>query len=503
MIVKILSSASRDFHGVKYNDKKVHNEKGELMLMKNFPSFINESSSQEEVRNYFKAISESERTRKPQFHAVISTKYQEHSKEQLTEIADNFMQEMGYGQQPYLVVFHKDTENNHVHIVSTRVDKNTGKKINDSFERLKSQQALAKAMEKVLGTNHQATIEKLLQYRFSNLQQLEMLLTRNGFKLVQSDDTPNQVDILYNGVVQKTLFSDKLHYQEKQKGDKCIKQIKAFIDKYKEMYSNKVFKVIDDRVQQGLYERNILPQEPIPPQIEYVSELQEKLRQIFGIDIVFHFKDDKQPFGYTLIDNKNQQVYKGSEIVKMKDIFDFTEDSIDKKEFERLKDYNLRSDKEKQILIQYLLKEGVGVKDFMLFENKRFKSKESNPDFQQLKEDVRQHIHNAQDDDFVILEQDDNGAYYAIHERYHQIHKLSFLLDKEEYQAFIVGTSIHNTSEMRSQTDLKHSSSGKISEVLNDVADIFKALGKSTYAPRDTTEDELDKQLKKRRKKRK
>jgi len=358
-------------------------------------------------------------------------------------------------------------------------------------------------MEKVLGTNHQATIEKLLQYRFSNLQQLEMLLTRNGFKVVQSENNPNQVDILHNGVVQKTLFSDKLHYQEKQKGDKRIKQIKAFIDKYKDLYSNKVFKVIDDRVQQGLYERNILPQEPIPPKIEYVSELQEKLRQIFGIDIVFHFKDDKQPFGYTLIDNKNQQVYKGSEIVKMKDIFDFTEDSVDKKEFERLKDYNLRSDKEKQILIQYLLKEGVELKDFMLFENKRFKSKESNPDFQQLKEDVRQHIENAKDDDFVILEQDDNGAYYAIHQRYHQIHKLSFLLGKEEYQSFIIGTSIHNASEMRSQTDLKHSPSGKISEVLNDVADIFKALGKSTYAPRDTTEDELDKQLKKRRKKRK
>ena len=499
MIVKILSSASRDFHGVKYNDKKVHNEKGELMLMKNFPSFINESSSQEEVRDYLKAISESERTRKPQFHAVISTKYQEHSKEQLTEIADNFMQEMGYGQQPYLVVFHKDTENNHVHIVSTRVDKNTGKKINDSFERLKSQQALAKAMRKVLGTNHQATIEKLLQYRFSNLQQLEMLLTRNGFKVVKSENNPNQLDILYNGVVQKTLFSDKLHYQEKQKGDKRIKQIEAFMDKYKELYSNKVFRVIDDRVQQGLYERNILPQDPISPQIEYASELQEKLRQIFGIDIVFHFRDDKQPFGYTVIDNKNQQIYKGSEIAKMKDIFDFTEDSINKKEFERLKDYNLRSGKEKQILIQYLLKEGVGVKDFMLFENKRFKGKESNPDFQQLKEDVRQHIHNTQDDDFVILEQDDNGAYYAIHERYHQIHKLSFLLDKEEYQAFIVETSIHNTSEMRSQTDLKHSPSGKISEVLNDVTDIFKALGKSTYTPRDTTEDELKKRRKKRK----
>ena len=52
---------------------------------------------------------------------------------------------------------------------------------------------------------------------------------------------------------------------------------------------------------------------------------------------------------------------------------------------------------------------------------------------------------------------------------------------------------------MRSSTDLKHSSSSKISEVLNDVVDIFKALGKSTYAPRDTTEDELKKRRKKRK----
>ena len=57
MIIKILSSASSSFHGVQYNNKKVEKGTGELMLMKNFPSFINEDSSQEEVRNYFKTIS--------------------------------------------------------------------------------------------------------------------------------------------------------------------------------------------------------------------------------------------------------------------------------------------------------------------------------------------------------------------------------------------------------------------------------------------------------------
>ena len=71
MIVKILGSASSNFHGVQYNDKKVEKETGELMLMKNFPSFINENSSQEEVKNYLKYISKNEKVKKPQFHAVI------------------------------------------------------------------------------------------------------------------------------------------------------------------------------------------------------------------------------------------------------------------------------------------------------------------------------------------------------------------------------------------------------------------------------------------------
>lgn len=127
MIVKILS-ASKSFSGVEYNDKKIEKGKGELMAMKNFPSFINEESSPRTVKDYLKTISKSNKVKKPQFHAVISTKFQEHSKEELTIIAEEFMQEMKYGQQPYILIFHNDTENNHIHIVSTRVDKKNEKR---------------------------------------------------------------------------------------------------------------------------------------------------------------------------------------------------------------------------------------------------------------------------------------------------------------------------------------------------------------------------------------
>ena len=169
MIVKILGSASSSFHGVQYNDKKVEKGTGELMLMKNFPSFINESSSQEEVRDYFKSVSKNEKVKKPQFHAVISTKFQEHSKEELAKIAEDFMQEMGYGKQPFIIVFHNDTDNNHVHLVSTRVDKYTGKKINDSYERLKAQKALSNTLEKLYEINPKDQLEKLLNYKIKSV----------------------------------------------------------------------------------------------------------------------------------------------------------------------------------------------------------------------------------------------------------------------------------------------------------------------------------------------
>lgn len=52
---------------------------------------------------------------------------------------DQLMQYMGYGDQTYFVYKHKDLERMHFHIVSTRIDKYTGKKIKDNYERQKAQ----------------------------------------------------------------------------------------------------------------------------------------------------------------------------------------------------------------------------------------------------------------------------------------------------------------------------------------------------------------------------
>ncbi|SHK74299.1 relaxase/mobilization nuclease domain-containing protein, partial [Epilithonimonas mollis] len=347
--------------------------KGELTLMKNFPSFITENSNKQQVRDYLKAISKSNKVQKPQFHAVISTKFQEHSKEDLTRISADFMTQMGYGQQPYIAVFHKDTENNHIHLVSTRVDKQTGKKIDDSYEKLKAQKALTQVMENRYGINEEEKLNQLLKYKIGSFQQLKTLLNRNGYQLTENTNDGKSLTISKNGIVQRRISADQIVYSN-QDSEKRIRQIRAIFSKYRQLYSNKVFRVEDYRKQEA-----ILPEDKHKdnwkPEIKFESELQKKLRGVFGIDIVFHHNDDQMPFGYTLIDHKTARVHKGSEIMKMGELFEFTSAAMDKRVFEQLKDYGIPNVETKSVLLKYLTEKYPENKlsDFMLFENKKLK----------------------------------------------------------------------------------------------------------------------------------
>ena len=490
MIVKILGSASSNFHGVQYNDKKVEKGTGELMLMKNFPSFINENSSQEGVRNYLKSISKNEKVKKPQFHAVISTKFQQHNKEELAKVAEDFMQEMGYGNQPFIVVFHNDTENNHVHIVSTRVDKSTGKKLNDSYEKLKAQKSLIEIKERIYGKNNEDIINKLLSYNISSLKQLEILMEKNGFKLVNNKNDENALDILKNGVREKTINGNQLNFSN-PKNDNRAKQIKAILNKYKEVYSNKVFKVEDRR-----YLEKMLPEEKQKenwkPKIEFESELQKKLRDVFGIDVIFHHKDELHPFGYTLIDHKTETIYKGSDILKMNNLFEFTSETMDKKLFESLKDYNLSDEISKQVLIEYLKHQNPEnvPKEFMLFENKKRKNKGV---FNSVKNDVGNYL-KTQSNNSVKIIKSEEGIYYAVHTKLHYIGELQSLIGEKEYQKFL---NPNQTIETRT---VKQTESNEAKELSRAVNEMLFEWTKHSGPSKDPAEEELKKKRKKRKK---
>lgn len=479
MIVKVMAPAGSNFPGVKYNEKKIENGKGELMLMKNFPSYINSLSSQDEVKKYLASVSKDTRTKKPQFHATISTRFQDHTKEQLKEIAEDFMKNMGYGEQPFIVVFHNDTENNHVHIVTTRVDKKTGNKIEHDFERLKAQKALSLTMEKLYSENSKSKIEKLLKYNFQTLNQLKLLLQRDGFTMSENNADSNKIDVLKNGVVEKTLQA--LNFSNAKNANR-LNQIKAIMQKYKGQWSNQVFKVVDRRAIEGM-----LPNEKISdnsnliPNIEYESELQEKLRKKFGIDIIFHFKDDRSPFGYSLIDHKTGSVYKGSEVLKMNDLFDITDKQIDKRLFERIKDFTFSNTQSKDIIQSHFQKK-FGVQSFMIYSNNIRKSKET---FMAIKDDLRNKINGKTQSDVILNKVD--GVYYFLHQSLHYSGKIEDMISEKEMVDFLQKIEGKNSTNILS--DILNSGNSIISEFL-------KSSGGSS---KDPGEDELKRKRKKRR----
>jgi len=142
MILKILPASAR-FSAVNYNTRKIDRNKGELMKVANFgPLLAFGHLRPQDYINYLTALAAlNTNVSLPQFHAVLSAKGRDYDKTTLTQIAEDWLRGMGYGEQPYLVVFHKDTDNNHVHIVSSRVDRN-GEKISSAFEWKRGQQML-------------------------------------------------------------------------------------------------------------------------------------------------------------------------------------------------------------------------------------------------------------------------------------------------------------------------------------------------------------------------
>jgi hypothetical protein len=138
MIAKI-SSSNNIYGALSYNQNKVDEQHAQVIFAN---KMIEPADGNWEINtclhsfeNYLLA---NRRTEKPILHISINPDPKDQlSNEQLSEIAQIYMQKMGYGDQPFIVYLHEDIERRHIHIVSLRVDEN-GKKIDGNFERRRS-----------------------------------------------------------------------------------------------------------------------------------------------------------------------------------------------------------------------------------------------------------------------------------------------------------------------------------------------------------------------------
>ncbi len=78
------------------------------------------------------------RTTNTVFHVSLNPSPEDRlTDEQLGEIAREYMERMGYGEQPYIVFKHQDIAREHLHIVSLRIDRE-GRKLPHDFEARRS-----------------------------------------------------------------------------------------------------------------------------------------------------------------------------------------------------------------------------------------------------------------------------------------------------------------------------------------------------------------------------
>ena len=138
MIAKISSSANLA-GALGYNFKKVVSGDASVLLAEGLYANPGGSYTMEEVLSDMQAaIPKKCRTKNVVFHCSLNPHPDEKlSDEQLTQIAQEYMQTLGYGEQPYIVFKHHDIEREHIHIVSLRVN-SAGEKINDKFENRRS-----------------------------------------------------------------------------------------------------------------------------------------------------------------------------------------------------------------------------------------------------------------------------------------------------------------------------------------------------------------------------
>lgn len=210
MIIKIHQACSTR-NALFYNERKVERHFATFYQSRNTPEinpFFGDKNTRYEI---FKEIEDrNTRVRKPGLHISVNPTVSD-----LVRLGDagirneigNLMKHLGYGNQPYLVYKHTDLDRLHFHIVSSRIDCDTGKKITDSYEKEKTQRFIKDLEQKYQLTKDEP--QEKLNYRFSgsskNLKQnLESLFGQlNRMEFITSKEMYDQALKLFNVEIRK------------------------------------------------------------------------------------------------------------------------------------------------------------------------------------------------------------------------------------------------------------------------------------------------------------
>ena len=333
MVAKI-SSGSSIFGALAYNQTKVDEQQAKVILTNRMIEPRDENYTVGVcMRSFDPYLDANQKTENPILHISLNPDLKDVlTDDQLSEIAQEYMEKLGYGNQPFIVYKHEDIDRHHLHIVSIRVDEN-GKKLDHNFEYRKSMEICRQIEQKyhlipadkkekqqelsikgiAYGENNlknqiASVIRPLVKsYHFQTMGEYKALLSL--YKITVDEIKGGTPDEIFNGLVYSAMDD---------KGERIGKPFKS------SLFGKTVgYEALQQRMLQSA---ELIKQKQLKNRSKAVITTAikspgnqddfEKQLAANGIHVVFRQNDAGRIYGVTFIDHQNKCVLNGSRLGK-------------------------------------------------------------------------------------------------------------------------------------------------------------------------------------------
>ncbi|WP_433815544.1 relaxase/mobilization nuclease domain-containing protein [Flavobacterium johnsoniae] len=150
-MVAVIKTSSSIRGILNYNENKVEIGKAECISAVNYPLELEKLSFTSKLNRFLKLAELNTNAKRNSVHISLNFDPSEnHSKEKMAEIADTYMEKLGFGRQPYLVYQHHDAGHPHCHIVTNNIQRD-GKRIDLHLLGIRKSEPARKEIEEMFG----------------------------------------------------------------------------------------------------------------------------------------------------------------------------------------------------------------------------------------------------------------------------------------------------------------------------------------------------------------
>ena len=326
MVAKI-SIGSSLYGALAYNGEKINKENGRILGSN---KIIIPSNGQvnisDMVDNFRECMPKLGKTKKPVLHISLNP----HPDDKLTDqdfeiLAREYLDQLGFGEQPYVIYKHEDIDRHHIHIVTVNVNEE-GKRLNQDFLFRRSKRITTGLEEKY--NLHKAQREKItpdmpirnidpsgdikrqvantvkmvgMRYEFQSIGEYNAVLGLYNVKCEQTDGRVNGRE--YHGLVYFATDDDGKVIASPFKASRLGK------------FASRT--AIDSRFERAKDKVDVAPtRRKVADALANSSgkdDFVEKLRER-NIDVVFRYTDEERIYGVTFVDHNTMTVLNGSRL---------------------------------------------------------------------------------------------------------------------------------------------------------------------------------------------